>query len=53
MAIVRGCTHTICHLDSLSVHIIPMKNLIVLNNLIGIISILVVDLLVCCEARGR
>jgi hypothetical protein len=29
-----------------------MKNIIAINNLISLIIILVVDVLICCEARG-
>jgi hypothetical protein len=50
MPVVRGCTIKIFNSDPLSAHIGPMKNLIALISLIGMISLLVVDLLVCCEA---
>jgi len=29
-----------------------MKNILAINNLISLIILLVVDVLVCCEARG-
>jgi hypothetical protein len=29
-----------------------MKNILAINNLISLIIILVVDVLICCEARG-
>jgi hypothetical protein len=29
-----------------------MKNILAINNLISLIIILVVDALICCEARG-
>ena len=29
-----------------------MKNLFAINNLISLIILLVVDVLICCEARG-
>ncbi len=29
-----------------------MKNILAINNLINLIIILVVDVLICCEARG-
>jgi hypothetical protein len=50
MPVVRGCTIKIVNSDLLSAHIDSMKNQIALSSLIGVISILVVDLLVCCEA---
>jgi hypothetical protein len=30
----------------------PMKNILAINNLISLIILLVVDVLICCEARG-
>ena len=31
---------------------VMMKNILAINNLISLIIILVVDVLICCEARG-